>query len=109
MELDLVMCGDEEREMSMVSPRFLFGRWKGRGAIVGDGGSGGYGGRGQLSMVAVPTEQVFQRAGHVKVQRNDVFPASLSLQIFRGTGLNTLTEPNLQGMHLWGRWQWGYL
>lgn len=37
-ELDLATCGDGEREPSMVTPRFLFGRLRGCGAIVSDGG-----------------------------------------------------------------------
>lgn len=46
-ELDLVTCGDGERERPRTSPRFLFGRLRGHGTNVGGGELGGGCGIGQ--------------------------------------------------------------
>lgn len=41
VEQDFVTCGDKEREMSQMSPRFLFGRLRAHGSTAGRQGSEG--------------------------------------------------------------------
>ena len=101
-ELDLVMFGEEGREMSRMSLRFLLEGWgvgepllenEDQGVKVG-----GDSHRSHTSLIHVPKRGPCQGSKKKSPEYKELW----------GTSLNVWTESKLRRMYLWGRWQWGH-